>query len=229
MMIVPLVALGLLWFFLARPGAIARLVRAVDPRASEKAASIALVVAALVVLGRGNAWAALLLFGAGLWLLGRAARRAGQREAPPSPMRSRLIEMTLDRKTGRPHGRLLDGRGTSLDTLDRAQCQSLLATCRREDPEGVRLLEPYLDRRFPGWRTAHHADNDARERRARFTSRMSEDEAYQVLGLGRGASRDDIVRSHRTVMKKWHPDQGGSADLAARANEAKEVLLRRHA
>ena len=57
---------------------------------------------------------------------------------------------------------------------------------------------------------------------------MSEDEAYEVLGLRRGASRDEIVRTHRAVMKKWHPDQGGTADLAARANEAKEVLLRRH-
>ena len=50
----------------------------------------------------------------------------------------------------------------------------------------------------------------------------------QVLGLRRGASRDEIVRSHRTVMKKWHPDQGGTADLAVRANEAKEVLMRRY-
>ena len=58
---------------------------------------------------------------------------------------------------------------------------------------------------------------------------MSEDEAYEVLGLRRGATREEVVRAHRTVMKKWHPDHGGTADLAARANEAKEVLLRRHA
>ena len=117
--------------------------------------------------------------------------------------------------------------GQALDRLDRAGCETLYGQCRRNDPDGARLLEAYLDRRFPGWRPAGERDDDAGDRRARQTSRMSEDEAYQVLGLRYGAPRDEIVRAHRTVMKKWHPDQGGTSDLAARANEAKEVLLRR--
>ena len=55
---------------------------------------------------------------------------------------------------------------------------------------------------------------------------MTVDEAYLVLGLNRGATRDDVQAAHRNLMKRFHPDQGGTTYLASQVNEAKDVLLK---
>jgi hypothetical protein len=102
----------------------------------------------------------------------------------------------------------------------------LLAELRASDSESALLLEAYLDHFWPDWRDrdAEEADKAA-DRRGRGGSRMSREEALEMLGLEPGASEDDIRAAHRKLMKKVHPDQGGSDYLAARINEAKDVLL----
>jgi hypothetical protein len=55
---------------------------------------------------------------------------------------------------------------------------------------------------------------------------MTREEAFQVLGLHPGASETDIRAAHRRLMRGAHPDQGGSDWLAARINQARDVLLR---
>lgn len=62
-------------------------------------------------------------------------------------------------------------------------------------------------------------------RSATRRSGMSRDEALQVLGLTAGASEEQIRAAHRQLIKKLHPDQGGSSLLAQQVNEAKQVLL----
>ena len=113
--------------------------------------------------------------------------------------------------------------------MTRDQAEALLRACMVDDLEGARLLEAYFDRRFPGWRDAEQTNGDGTGGRARGgATAMAEDEAYEVLGLRKGAGAEDIARAHRNLMKKLHPDIGGTTSLAARINEAKDILIRRH-
>lgn len=197
---------------------------------------IAAVGGAGLMALRGRIDMALLLGGLGAWLLGWSAMRwpwssgsAQRSSGTVSRVRSAMIEMELDHDTGAMDGTVLAGSmtGRRLGTLDEAALAALLQECRRSDPDGVRLLEAYLDRRSPGWR--EHAQTDEHTRPGgEAAGAMSEEEAYQILGLAPGAGPDEIRRAHRALMKKLHPDQGGSTYLAARVNQAKEILLGRH-
>lgn len=154
------------------------------------------------------------------------ARPAGGRK---SSVRSAMLEMSLDHASGELTGIVLSGplQGRPLETLTRSDCLNLYAAALRDDPDGARLLETYLDRRFAGWREAAKRNDEAGSGRGGSGS-MTQEEAYQVLGLPQGAGAEEIARAHRVLMKKLHPDHGGSTSLAARVNQAKDVLLRRH-
>jgi hypothetical protein len=154
----------------------------------------------------------------------------GARRGRTTTARSATIEMRLDHDTGALGGTALAGRfqGRTLDSLARPDCLELYAACRRDDPEGAALLETYLDRRFARWREADQGEGQARGRARVGGDAMTRDEAYEILGLPQGAGADEIIRAHRALMKKLHPDHGGSTALAARVNQAKDVLLNRH-
>jgi len=52
------------------------------------------------------------------------------------------------------------------------------------------------------------------------------DKARRMLGVGAGASREEIIAAHRRLVAKVHPDAGGSEGLAAELNAARDTLLR---
>ena len=162
------------------------------------------------------------------WSIHGIAARTRKSTGQVSRVRSAFLEMELDHDSGAMHGRILAGRheGAVLDALDLATLTGFLADI---DEESRALLMAYLDRREPRWREHAQADAATGPSRSGWSGgKMTEEEAYQVLGVQPGASADEIGRAHRSLMKKLHPDQGGSTYLAVRVNEAKEVLLRRH-
>ncbi|WP_420331872.1 DnaJ domain-containing protein [Oceanicaulis alexandrii] len=54
---------------------------------------------------------------------------------------------------------------------------------------------------------------------------MSVEEARAILGVEADADEEAIRKAHRAMMKKVHPDQGGTDALAAKVQEARDVLL----
>ena len=159
---------------------------------------------------------------------GGAGAGAGARRGRISTARSATIEMRLDHDSGGLTGTVLAGdyAGRAVEGLSRPELLRLRQELLRDDPDGAALLEAYLDRRFAGW---SETDQGQGQRRGSVggDGAMTPGEAYRVLGLPEGAGAADIIRAHRALMKKFHPDHGGSTASAARINQAKDVLMQR--
>lgn len=172
---------------------------------------------------------------AGFGAAGSSSGAAGGAEASKgasqqrSNVRSAYFDMELDHATGSVSGRILTGAyaGRALDSLDEKTLITLYHQLS-DDPDSASLLEVYLDSRFATWRENIERDAHAGGVGAAHSGAMSEQEAYQILGLSAGASARDIRAAHRRLMKRVHPDMGGSAFLAAKLNQAKDVLIHRH-
>ncbi len=224
------VTFGIAWFLRARPSSLARMARF-----------------ALIGLGAFGA-GALLIFGlrfvpsllpelfglAGLAIaafVARAIRRRVSGGGFSSPgasrrteVRTAFLEAWIDHDSGDVGGTILIGRfaGRTLDGLSDRDLIELHDECV-SDVDSLRVLEAYLDRRLgTDWRnTRQSAPPPPRSP----SGDMTREEALAVLGLAEGASEQEIKAAHRRLIQRMHPDVGGSADLAARINRAREVLL----
>jgi hypothetical protein len=206
-----------------------------NPRTLAKLLKVAAVVAAaflaLVMLVTGRAAsligiAPLLLFALLGWK--QAARRRAA-AGGPSPGRSstvatRYFRMSLDHDTGTVSGEVTEGRfsGRSLADLSLEDLLALRRECA-DDAQSVSVLEAYLDKLHPDWRGG--ASDSSQEPPAGGGGAMTLDEARAILGVGPGASEDEIRDAHRRLMQKLHPDRGGSTYLAAQINRARDLLL----
>ena len=226
LVVLAVVALGIAWFLRANPSSLARGMRMV-----------------LVVLG-AIAVGGMLIFGlrflpsllpelfglAGLVITGLIARALRNRpsggfSSPGTGRRTEVhtafLKAWIDHGTGDVGGTVLTGRfaGRTLDRLSDSELLDLHEECRN-DADSLRVMEAYLDRRLNvDWRTAREPPPRGPR------SDMTRAEALAVLGLAEGASEEEIKAAHRRLIRRTHPDAGGTADLAARINRAKDVLV----
>jgi hypothetical protein len=219
-------ASAIVWFMRSNPSAMARRLRFVVAILGTIAASALLIFGIRFLPGLLPE-----LFGlAGVViaaLIARAARRrsSGGFSTPGSSsqrtaVRTAFLEAWIDHASSDVGGTVLKGRfaGRTLDSLSDADLLDLHAECAG-DADSLRVLESYLDRRIgTEWRRAGQSRPGPR-------SDMSREEALAVLGLQEGTTSEEIRAAHRRLIQRMHPDVGGTADLAARINRAKDVLL----
>ena len=184
------------------------------------------LLAALLFSGRGlqAIWAGaffapLLMQAWRSWRSARTFSRGGQASpGQETRVETATLDMVLQHDSGRMTGTVTRGRfaGADLAVLSLPELLALREDCDGSDPDSVPLLDAWLDRAHPDWREAAppHADGP-----------LDRAEALAMLGLAEGATEAEIRAAHRRLMRCAHPDQGGSAWLAARLNAARDLLL----
>ena len=234
---------GLRWFTTASPGSVLRVLRW-----TAVIAGGALLL--LVVLGAARQLLALalplllpLLAQIPNWLR-RMRPPEGAGSGKVSTIETRFLRMQLDHDSGAMEGTVLEGelKGRRLSELALEDLLRLWVACRVEDEQSADVLEAYLDRvHGPDWRDAARAEGQAGREGTSAGARetgagehragsgragsMSAEEARAILGVGPDAGVEEIRAAHRRLMQQMHPDRGGSDYLAAKINEARQVLL----
>ena len=100
-----------------------------------------------------------------------------------------------------------------LASLNDQEKRVLIEILKKTDPQAASFVEAYFKRQ--PYNRQHNAT----------PSNITSKEAYKILGVEAGATREQIIDAHRKLMQKFHPDRGGTAYMAAMINDAKRVLL----
>lgn len=222
-----LIALAALVAFATTVWLVDRAVRSVFPSVSRNTLGMVLIAAAIWLLFFRLFPVSLALFVLAARMLS-PGRTAASGPVPPrtSKVRTTHLEMTLDHESGDIDGRILCGarEGQMLSDLPMPELLLLLSDLRADD-QSLKLLETYLDRAHPGWHDHAERSQDHGERTHANLSDMSREDAYRILGLEPGSTEHEIREAYRRLIKRLHPDSGGSAVLTAQITSARDRLL----
>ena len=88
---------------------------------------------------------------------------------------------------------------------------------------------------FQLWRLLQYLKNSGRfsyygqSNQTKSSSNLSIDEAYKILGLKKGCSKNDVFKAANVLQKKIHTDVNHNSNterLSQIVNEAKETVLK---
>lgn len=91
---------------------------------------------------------------------------------------------------------------------------------------GLLSYLPLLRRTINTFRGHKNSQTEQQTNSTNTSNSLTTNDAYAILGLEPGASKQDIIKAHKQLMQKLHPDRGGSSHLATKINQAKDLLLK---
>jgi hypothetical protein len=141
-------------------------------------------------------------------------------KSSPSQFRTKSLLVTVNFATKQMSGEVLAGEytGKTLSELTPDELNTLAADLRANDRESFVLLNAY---RMRGGDGTQESSDDYQPRGA---SDLSNEECYKILGLNVNASKEEVLKAHKRLIQRLHPDRGGSDYLAAKINAAKDKL-----
>jgi hypothetical protein len=149
-------------------------------------------------------------------------RLLGRFKSTPSQFRTSSLVVTINFANGQITGEITTGdlAGKQLSELSTDEIKALAQQLKETDKESYVLLQAYLMRSGSvDEQTANHFKSDGYRD-------ISKAEAYEVLGISADSSKEEVIKAHKRLMQKLHPDRGGSDYLAAKINAAKDLLIK---
>lgn len=141
--------------------------------------------------------------------------------------RTAHLEVRFLVKTSQLEGRVIKGlyEGELLHAMSTQQLQELAQAYQEQDKKSYYLVQVFLQRAGAAGAQQQYENRD--KSGGGFPSSPTREEALLILGLSGNPDKGEIVAAHRKLIQKLHPDRGGNDYLAARINQAKDVLLSR--
>lgn len=165
------------------------------------------------------------------WQQHRSSSQSSVSSGNVSTVNTDFLSMQLDHDSGEMEGTVIEGpsKGRTLNQMQEEELKQLFCFCQENCEQSTQLLLAYLQHRFgEQWYDKQgfaEQDTGSRQDCTENNGLMSENEARQILGIEDSASEEEIIHAHRKLMQKLHPDRGGSDYLAAKINQAKDLLL----